>query len=359
MGNEVNMISREIIFEILRDACRAPSGDNTQPWRFFVRNNVIRVSNVPEKDTSLFNWHQMSNHVALGACLENLRVSAEGHGFHTDIRLFPNLADRLIVAEMRLTPSTSAMNPLAPYIAERTTNRRKYHAKRIETNKLLELSRLNSDIGGRIVFITEQTKIKELACIVSMGEKLALEDKLIHDFLFNHVTWSKEEDEMKHGFFIETFEFTSPQRKVFQIFQNWNILKFFLPFGISNIIARDMRKVHATSAAFGAIIVPDDAPENFLRAGILLERIWLTVTKLKLSLQPVTTVHFIGTRVLAGDPGGLSRVHQELLRQNYAALACQFNVNETERFGFVFRLGYADPPSAMTTRVEPDITFED
>ncbi len=346
-----------ILLEILRDACRAPSGDNAQPWRFAIRGNIVRVINVPENDTSPFNWQQISNHVALGAVVENLRISAEAHGFRTSIALFPDENDRLVVAEVTLAPDLSIRNDLAPFIASRATNRKNYHAKAIEPEKFSELSALASGQESRIAFVTDSTTVNSVARIVSIGEKLAIENKSIHDFLFDHVTWTKEEDAVRHGFFIDTFEFIPPQRIAFRLFRNWNILKLFLPFGISNVIARDTAKVHATAAAFGAIIVPNGASEDFLKAGMLLERLWLTAQRLGLSLQPTTTVHLIGTRILAGDPGDLSLMHQKLLRENYAALAARFLLKGTERFGFVFRLGYAETPSARTTRSEPNIVW--
>lgn len=345
--------------EILRDACRAPSGDNTQPWRFLVRGNVIYVINVPERDTSLFNYRQMTNYVALGACLENLRVSAESRGFRVDMKLFPNAVDRLSIAEAILSPRSSIQNELAPYIKERATNRRRYLPRKIEQGKFNELSALAQDIGGRIVFITDDAAIKEMASIVSAGEKLVLEDRAIHDFLFKHVTWTKKEDEQKHGLLIDTFEFTPPQKAAFRLFSNWHVLKLFLPFGVSKMVAKDMERVHTTAAAFGAIIMPSRSDQDYLKTGILLERLWLTVSKLGLALQPTTTVNFIGTRVLLGDPGTLSEPHQKLLRSRYAELAQRFGVAGEEGIGFVFRLGYAGAPSSTTTRFEPEVSFED
>lgn len=351
--------SRETIFGILCDACLAPSGDNAQPWRFSVKGNVIRVINVPEKDDSLFNYRQMTNHVALGACVENLRVSAEGWGLKADARLFPDPNNRLVVAEVTLTPDASVKNDLASYITRRATNRKPYHPKPIEPEKLEILSALAKNVSGRVVFVTDKERVKEIAHIVSAGEKLAMENRSIHDFLFKHVTWTKGEDSKRHGFFIDTFEFNPVQKLAFRIFRNWDILRFFLPFGVSKLVARDARKLHSTSAVFGAIIFSKGNEGDYLKVGILLERIWLTVTKLGLALQPTTTVHFIATRVIAGDPGDLSMSHQELLKSNYSRLQKEFRVSSEEKIAFVFRLGYADSPTGATTRFAPEVVFED
>lgn len=350
-------MERGTVLEILRDACRAPSGDNAQPWRFEVRGDTIWVINMPEKDTSLFNWRQMTNHVALGATIENLRVSAEAKGFRTEINFFPDAPDRLIVAEAVLTPDASMRNDLAPYIAQRASNRKSYLPKKIEPEKLAQLAALAENESSRVSFISDEATVREVAHIVSAGEKLALENRSIRDFLFSHVTWTREEDEQKHGFFIDTFEFNPVQRAAFKLFRNWNALRFFLPLGISTMVAKDAEKVHRTSAAFGAVIAPGRSDEDFIRAGMLLERLWLAATQLGLALQPTTTVHFIGARVRGDDPGDISEQHQRLLDERYAMLAQKFGVSDLEEFGLVFRLGYADSPSAVTTRFEPNVTW--
>jgi nitroreductase len=353
------MLSRDTTLQILRDGCRAPSGDNCQPWRFRVAGNVISVLNVPDKDTSLFNYRQGSNYVALGASIENIRISGESRGFQVKTTLFPNPTNHFVVSSITLTSDPNSTNEFAPYIGKRATNRKKYHTRQIAVNDLTALATLADTIGGRVAFVDDREQIAKIAHTVSLGEKLALEDRSIHDFLFEHVTWTKEEDRHKHGFLIDTFEFSPPQKAAFKIFSHWNILRYFLPLGVSRMIAKDMEATHQTAAAFGAIIMFGKSDEDYLKTGMLLERLWLAATRLGLALQPTTTVHFIGTRVLENDSGSLSPEHQTLLKAEYAELAKLFRLTPTESLGFVFRLGYADAPSAQTTRFEPEVSFED
>lgn len=49
---------KEVIKEILESAIYAPSGENNQPWKFRLKDNGIDVFNVPERDTSLYNFRQ-------------------------------------------------------------------------------------------------------------------------------------------------------------------------------------------------------------------------------------------------------------------------------------------------------------
>lgn len=351
-------IDRDVVVEILRDACRAPSADNTQPWKFSVKGNRIRVHNAGDQVESIFNYRQQVNHTSLGAAVENLRISAEEHGLGAQIRLFPDANDPLVIAAVTLMPAARAQNELASLISTRASNRKKYHAQPVAEEKLSELASLAEEGFSRIVFVTGG-EVSSVARIISAGEKLALESKSIHDFLFEHVTWTKEEDATKHGFLIDTFEFALPQKVLFKFFRNWNILRFFIPLGFPNFVAKDMEKVYATSGAFGAILTKGDKPEDFVRGGMLFERFWLFATKLGLSLQPTTGLQFFAQPVIAGDTFGLSEKTSAFIRERYQSLKEAFGAKPEETIALAFRLGYADAPSATTTRFEPNVSFED
>src|SRR6266545_357605 len=81
---------------LLAAACRAPSGDNTQPWRFIVDPDGGRVAlQVDEtRDPSPMNAGQRMARIAVGAVLENLLRAAEGHGWAAELELVspPELA---------------------------------------------------------------------------------------------------------------------------------------------------------------------------------------------------------------------------------------------------------------------------
>lgn len=351
-------MERDTLMEILRDACRAPSADNTQPWRFVVESNTIRVINTGDQVESIFNYRQMVNHASLGTCLENLSISAQSHGFHVDLKLFPDPTDQLRVAEARLVPEAAAHHELAGYIEKRASNRKKYHPKEIESEKLSELVACAGSTE-KVVFVSNKEEVKNLARIVSAGEKLALENKSIHDFLFQHVTWTKEEDAKKHGFLIDTFEFAPPQKALFKLFRNWAVLRFFVPFGFPDFVAKDMAKVYSTSGAFGIIVTPDNSSASYVRAGMLFERIWLTATKLGLALQPTTGLHFFAQPVLEGNTFDLSNSTVSFIKEKYSALKRACSIEEEKSVAIVFRIGYADAPSARTTRFAPNVEFED
>src|ERR1019366_8956249 len=94
------MVSREVIERILEAGIRAPSGENSQPWRFKVEGERVLLFNRPEADQSLFNFHQNGSLVAHGALLANVKVAAAYFGCEAEIALFPDEAEENLIARI-------------------------------------------------------------------------------------------------------------------------------------------------------------------------------------------------------------------------------------------------------------------
>ena len=56
---------KEDIEDILGTAIRAPSGDNCQPWRFRIKENMIDLFNQPEADETPYNFRQLGSMVII------------------------------------------------------------------------------------------------------------------------------------------------------------------------------------------------------------------------------------------------------------------------------------------------------
>lgn len=351
---------RDDIAGVLDDAVYAPSGDNVQPWRFRVTGTVIEVINRPDLDTSLYNFRQTSNHVALGALVENICIASRARGYLTSVQLLPDGPLRSdTVARVELTSGPSTAEPLAAVIRDRSSNRKPYELKRVPEIELQKLIGAAADhnSGCTVRFISEQSAIAKIATLVSVNEKVVLESKDIHAFLFSHVTWDPKDDEKRHGFYIDTFEFNSMQKKAFRLFRHWTLMRLANVFGMSDKIASETESTYRASAAFGAIAF--DAPpqaDSFLEAGRVLQRLWLQATADGLSMQMTVGCVFLARRVDAGDAGSLTTAHQDLLIETARSLERLFGA-EKNAIAALFRIGYADPPGGRTTRFPPDIEW--
>jgi hypothetical protein len=348
---------REHIEEILNYVIWAPSGDNTQPWRFEINKNEIRVFIVPERDTSLYNYNQNASLVAIGGLIENIKIAAPHYGYVVSSNFFPEEITSNLVATILLKKGTQQDDSLYPYIKERVTNRKPYETRPLSNEHkqyILEIIDTVDNISVKLA--DEPSNIESLANVASVNEKVVLENRQLHHFLFSHITWNEEDDEKKKGFFVKTLELKGPQVVAFKLFRHWPILKLFNKIGASDLVARDNAKIYKQSGAFVAIIANDTSPFSFLKSGMLMQKFWLRATKLALGVQPLTGVLFLHHRITAGDNAGLSPTHITLIENAYSVFEKIFETKD-KKITMMFRLGYADKPSAKCLRLKPDIKY--
>lgn len=82
------MADRNIIVKILDLARWAPSGDNTQPWRFeIVADHHVAVHGHDTRDWCLYDLDGHASHMAHGALLETIRVAATAFGLESSWEL--------------------------------------------------------------------------------------------------------------------------------------------------------------------------------------------------------------------------------------------------------------------------------
>ena len=73
------------IEQILDTARWAPSGDNTQPWRFeIVSNNRIVVHAFDTRSHCVYDLDGHPSQLSVGALLETIRIAASGFGLEPE-----------------------------------------------------------------------------------------------------------------------------------------------------------------------------------------------------------------------------------------------------------------------------------
>lgn len=345
---------------MLEAAIAAPSGENSQPWHFTVRQSaestVIDVGVSEVRDQSLYGWGNRASYVAIGAALENIRIAASAQGSSALIELLPQAGNPLLAARVTITKRTVVPDVLAPYIHERATNRKPYDAVPLthQEQQTLMQEAAWSD-GPSLTLVTERDQIQSLAQVGSVNELVMLNNPTLHQFFFSHVNWTREEDvERKVGFFIDTLELPTPARIGFRVMSNWKRARLLNRlFGFNTLVAKQNAALYATASAIGIVVSPKESPLEALRAGMYVERLWLTTTRLGLSIQPLTGVLYWAMRERAGVRDGFSKhEHADIMRA----------YTEVDRLGkigngasyFMFRIGHADSPTARAIRFPVD-----
>ncbi len=350
---------QEVIKKILEVAVHAPSGENAQPWRFEVSENRISIFNIPERDQSLYNHNQLGSLVAHGALIENIIIAATAHSCSAALQLFPDKQNQNHVAILEIQKTNVGADPLHAYIEKRCTNRKPYKKNTPlskEQVRALEQAQETAP-GGRVVFTQDKEHMRILARAGSINEHVMFDNRFLHNFFTTHVTWTKEEDDKKRlGFYIKTLEMPPPAELMMRLFlKRWPVMRALNTLGMASMIARTNAGVYASSSAIGAVVMPGSKLEDFINAGRIMQRTWLTATKLGLSIQPMTGVLFFMQGIQAGKTELFLPHHLELIKSAHQDIYRTFGVSGRDTVSMMFRIGYGGAPTARASKLPPEI----
>lgn len=351
------MIPRDHVAKVCYAAAQAPSGDNAQPWRFEVHGDDLVLFNVPGKDASPYNFHERGSFLGNGAAIENLVIAASSLGYVADVKLLLRSSDPNHVADITFEEQKVSADPLALYIEKRATNRKPYKKKPLASEHETELmDAIRQSNFGKLVFIEDLDSIRRFAKLVSLSDQLIFEEKSIHDAIFGSIRWTKEEEEQNRGMYVKTLELPPPAEMLFKALRNWAFLSFMNKIGISKFIASQSAKNFASSSAIGMLMIPNNSYESYINIGRTFERMWLTATKLGLYIQPLGALAYLAERVNAGDVGNITAAHAIAIKEAQDNILKLFG-NPEGVVGMMFRVGYAEPPTAHSRKLDPEIKY--
>lgn len=353
---------KKIITDILLTAVHAASGDNSQPWRFEVKENKIYIYNLPEKDNPILNFEQSGSYIAHGGLIENINIISKSYGYSPLVRSFPDPSDPVLTAVIEFETVCTQTDPLYRYVKSRCTNRRPYKKTLLSEAQRKELLLIpeKMSLSGQVkIILLESAEQKITAAKAgSSMEQVILENHNLHSLMFNDVLWTERENQEKiSGLFIKTMEFAFPVKIIFWLAGLWPIIKLLNKIGLAKFIANQDAKLYSSGAAMGAIVMENSSKEAFINAGRLMQRLWLEVTRMGLNLQPITAILFAGRRVRAGETVDFSPKHIKIIKENFFCLQRLFELKQNETLAMMFRIGEANPPSGRTVRFPPNIKF--
>ena len=296
---------------LLRYVILAPSGHNTQPWKFklspdgaFIYADYTRRLPVVDPDNRELV-------ISIGAAIMNLRVAAAHFGYACDVQYQPKANTPELLASARLSESSQTdteLKKLFPAIVQRRTNRTAYEVRSLAEGELEKLQKLTAGQKAAIRIVTDKTIQASIAELVSQGDRIQMSDPAFRQEVGSWVrsNWTRRGDGIAaYGFgipgiiswmgpwFMRTFDLGKPQAK------------------------KDYQ--FAKEAAALIIVHGEDTKESLLEVGEIFERFVLTANSMGLQYaflnQPVE-VRDLRTRLRAIL--GLADLPQLLFRIGYA-----------------------------------------
>ena len=165
------------LFELLvAEATMAASSHNTQPWRFEIGADRIRILPDFARRCSVVDPDDHHLYASLGCAAENMVQAAATRGWHAVIEV--RSSGNAYTVEALLKPGAPVTSPLADAIASRQCTRTGYDGRQVSGDELALLEQAASGAGVAPILITEEAKLETVAHWVEAGrcyERFALQ----------------------------------------------------------------------------------------------------------------------------------------------------------------------------------------
>lgn len=300
------MIHRSVVEQILELSRWAPSGDNTQPWRFEIIDELnVVVHGFDTRDHCVYDLDGRPSQISLGALLETMSVAASAHGLVTEMRRRAELSDRTPTFDVRFVPSSDGhIDPLVGSIARRSVQRRAMSVRPLTAD---EKHMLETSVGSdyRISWF-ESFRDRFLAARLmfsNAGLRLTMPEAYrVHCDVIEWNARFSEERIPDQALAVDPLT----ARLMRFVMRSWQRVEFFNAYLAGTWLPRvQMDLIPGLACAAHFVIRARRKPiavDDFVAAGRAVQRLWLTATQLGLFQQPEMTPLIFSSYVRRGIP---------------------------------------------------------
>jgi len=157
--------------EIVRYATLAPSGHNTQCWRFRLENRSIAILPDLSRRTPVVDPDDHHLFVSLGCAAENLVQAARAFGFVGNAESSPATGGVTTVA---LERSKAEESPLFKAIPHRQCTRTDFDGKPLAAEELRLLEAAGTGNGVAVILLTERDAMEKVLEYVVQGNTMQM-----------------------------------------------------------------------------------------------------------------------------------------------------------------------------------------
>ncbi|MDD6210219.1 MAG: nitroreductase [Bacteroidales bacterium] len=269
-NNDRQEIPSDFIF-MINQAVLAPSGHNTQPWKFRLYEDRIEIHPDLERGLGVVDPDNRELFISLGCAAENIYLSALSKGYMPEISVCENGVITLFLSEKN-NDVTSCL--LAEQIVKRQTNRGLYNGKIIPETEISVLRGILLESGIHMYIMQNGTSVFErLSDYVLKGNAEQLHSKAFKTELKSWMRYnSGHEKETQDGLSYAVFGAPDLPRCLSEL-----IMGMCLTSGIQNM--GDKKKIKYSSH-FVLFTTEYNCLSEWISVGRSLERFLLKATEL-------------------------------------------------------------------------------
>ncbi len=327
---------------LVDSASLAPSGDNTQPWRFAFEPAAsgLKIVLDPTRDPSPMNAGQRMARIALGAAAENVQVAAQHNRWQAVVR---NSGDVVGISIDGLSSGSAAVPEV---LRQRVTNRRNYDGRTVPTEVRAEWERsIELPAAVRAKWIVERSSLSRCAPIVGTADSLMFGLREIRQAFLKNIRFDQPAAErVQEGLSLSSLELNFVDRIGLRLLGlvSDGVFRFS---GMGAAFQKKSARLVETASGLVALVTSQTDSETDVEVGICFERIWLHLTALGYAVQPMMSVPVLDNLRLQG----YRSLNPKFGKIVQACEECFATAGE-ERIAALLRFGRAPDPSGRTGR---------
>lgn len=259
--------------QIASYASKAPSGHNTQPWKFHITDSTITV--LPNLDVALpvVDRNNRELFISLGCAIENLCIAASYFGYTTHII---ECSIKAIILELTKNDLTIE-DSLFHQIEKRQTNRNIYNGNKISDGILQQLQSIPKENGIQFYFTEINTPFANtITQYIMKGNEIQMADIAFKNELLSWMRFNKKQVEATHNGLSYLVFGNPPLPRILAR----PIVSLFLKPNAQN---KSDRKKIDSSSHFVVCTTKQDTIEEWINLGRTLQRFLLKVTEIGIS----------------------------------------------------------------------------
>ncbi|MEM9906265.1 MAG: hypothetical protein AAF921_14700 [Cyanobacteria bacterium P01_D01_bin.44] len=277
-------IASQTLSTLVHFATLAPSGHNTQPWKFALGENTIRLYPDFSRRLPVVDADDHALYISLGCALENLLIAARHYGLDTDVSLFPDSdsanphSNCIVVHLNQTTPDPLVEKPgdaRFEAIPKRQTTRCAYDGCPLPEDDLAHLTRAAEQPGIQSRVMTAAQDIERVVNFVEAGNRLQFRDA---DFVKELISWIRfNHDEVVNCHDGMTAAMMGLPRLNIPRWLGQSIVKMM---ATPNAQAKQFAALTRSSPALMLFIAEKNDKTHWVNLGRSFERVALTATAL-------------------------------------------------------------------------------
>lgn len=351
-GADTDVSEKNLVKMLVEYATLAPSGGNSQPWRFVYRNKALECYTDRERSGIALDFDGYFSQLAIGAAVENICLAASSFGLSVHCELFPSGPQESLVCRVRWENVTGASrtDPLFDQIRKRVTNRLNGARKELSIDSLVALSSAAQAARAELRLVTTTPELQQVADLLGKVDRIVMLEPEFHADLMRELRWTPEDAERtRDGIDVRSLELSSVDRVALELIAKPRVVTAIRRLGGGGALGTMTKKWIGSASAAGLVVVSGNAHERYFQGGRALQRIWLQASSLGIAIQPITVITALHARVLYA-PTSLSQRALELYRKILPEYFELFTLDDGLTDVFLFRLHLAGEPTVRALR---------